>query len=73
MPPGDRSESHVLRVQVRDVGHLDEIVEKFWELDDTITNLVTTSPVATRPPRLATDCGGRARSAPNPSGPRSRS
>ncbi|MEZ5167071.1 MAG: Lrp/AsnC family transcriptional regulator [Acidimicrobiales bacterium] len=42
------SESHVLRVRVRDVGHLNEIVERFWEHGDTITNLVTTTPVPTR-------------------------
>ena len=42
------SESHVLRVRVRDVEHLQEISEKFWEYGDTITNLVTTTPVSHR-------------------------
>jgi Lrp/AsnC family leucine-responsive transcriptional regulator len=43
------SESHVMRVRVRDVEHLNEIVEQFWEFGDTITNLVTTTPVPVRP------------------------
>lgn len=42
------AESHVIRVRVRDVDHLNEIVERFWEYGDTITNVVTTSPVAQR-------------------------
>ena len=43
------SESHVMRVRVRDVEHLNEIVEKFWEFGDTITSVVTTTPVPLRP------------------------
>lgn len=43
------SESHVMRVRVRDVDHLNDIVEQFWEFGDTITNLVTTTPVPLRP------------------------
>jgi Lrp/AsnC family leucine-responsive transcriptional regulator len=43
------SESHVMRVRVRDVDHLNEVVEQFWEFGDTITNLVTTTPVPVRP------------------------
>ena len=42
------SESHVIRVRVRDVAHLNEVVERFWDYGDTITNVVTTSPVALR-------------------------
>ncbi len=42
------SESHVIRVRVRDVDHLNEIVERFWEFGDTITNVVTTTPVVLR-------------------------
>ena len=33
----------------RDVDHLNDIVEQFWEFGDTITNLVTTTPVPARP------------------------
>lgn len=43
------SESHVLRVRVRDMAHLNEIVERFWEYGDTITSVVTTTPVTLRP------------------------
>ena len=43
------SESHVMRVRVRDVDHLNDVVEQFWEFGDTITNLVTTTPVPARP------------------------
>jgi len=43
------SESHVMRVRVRDVHHLNEVVEHLWEFGDTITNLVTTTPVPERP------------------------
>ncbi len=43
------SESHVMRVRVRDVDHLNDIVEQFWEFGDTITSVVTTTPVAVRP------------------------
>ena len=43
------SESHVMRVRVRDMEHLNDIVEEFWEFGDTITSVVTTTPVALRP------------------------
>jgi Lrp/AsnC family transcriptional regulator, leucine-responsive regulatory protein len=43
------SESHVMRVRVRDMGHLNEVVEQFWEYGDTITSVVTTTPVEVRP------------------------
>ncbi len=43
------SESHVMRVRVRDMEHLNEIVEQFWEYGDTITSVVTTTPVEARP------------------------
>ncbi len=47
------SESHVLRVRLRDVEHLGELVEQFWEYGDTITNIVTSTPVAHRNVRAA--------------------
>ena len=43
------SESHVMRVRVRDMKHLNDVVEEFWEFGDTITSVVTTTPVAVRP------------------------
>ncbi len=39
------SESHVLRIRIRDVAHLGELVERFWEFGDTISNIVMTTPV----------------------------
>jgi len=42
------SESHVMRVRVRDMEHLNDIVEDFWEFGDTITSVVTTTPVPVR-------------------------
>lgn len=43
------SESHVMRVRVRDMEHLNQVVEQFWAFGDTITSVVTTTPVAVRP------------------------
>lgn len=42
------SESHVLRVRVRDMAHLNEVVEQLWEFGDTISSVVTTTPVPSR-------------------------
>ena len=42
------SESHVLRVRVRDMAHLEEVLEQLWECGDTISSVVTTSPVPNR-------------------------
>ena len=42
------SESHVLRVRIRDVAHLGDLVERFWDYGDTITNIVTSTPVRHR-------------------------
>ncbi len=44
-------ESHVIRVRLRDVAHLSEVTERFWSLGDTITNIVTSSPIPPRQPR----------------------
>ncbi len=41
-------ESHVLRVWLRDVEHLGQLVEQFWGLGDTVTNIVTSTPVQRR-------------------------
>ena len=42
------SESHVLRAWCRDLAHLDELIEAFWQYGDTITNVVTATPVQRR-------------------------
>ena len=42
------SESHVIRIRIRDVEHLGEVVERFWECGETITNIVTSTPVQHR-------------------------
>lgn len=45
------TDSHVLRVAVRSTAHLEELLQEFWAVDaDTITNIVTSTPV---PPRAA--------------------
>lgn len=47
------SESHVIRARVRDAAHLEELLDKLWNYGDSITNIVTSSPVPRRPIRLA--------------------
>lgn len=42
------SESHVIRIRIRDVEHLGEVVERFWDRGETITNIVTSTPVQHR-------------------------
>ncbi len=52
------SESHVIRARVRSTAHLEELLQHFWEDGDSITNIVTSSPVPRRPMNLhATDAG----------------
>lgn len=46
------SESHVIRAQVRDTAHLEELLHVLWEYGDSVTNIVTSSPVPRRPIRL---------------------
>ena len=46
------SESHVVRAWCRDLAHLDELIGNFWDLGDTITNLVTSTPVQRRSCRI---------------------
>ena len=47
-----RSESHVIRARVRDTQHLEELLHHLWAHGDSITNIVTSSPVPRRPMRL---------------------
>ena len=46
------SESHVIRARVRDTHHLERLLEVFGEYGDSVTNIVTSSPVPRRPMRL---------------------
>lgn len=42
------SESHVLRAMVQSTAHLEQLLDHFRTHGETITNIVTTSPVRTR-------------------------
>lgn len=46
------SESHVIRARVRDTHHLEELLHRLWAHGDSVTNIVTSSPVPRRPMRL---------------------
>lgn len=44
------TDSHVLRTAVRSTAHLEELLQEFWAVDaDTITNIITSTPVPPRP------------------------
>ena len=43
------SESHVIRAVVRSTEHLENLLELLWEEGDTVTSIVTSSPVPRRP------------------------
>jgi Lrp/AsnC family leucine-responsive transcriptional regulator len=42
------SESHVLRARVRSTEHLERLLERLWEHGNSVTNIVTSSPVPRR-------------------------
>lgn len=42
------AESHVLRVWLRDTKHLEEVLDRLQPYGETITNIVTSSPVPRR-------------------------
>lgn len=46
------SESHVIRVRMRSTRHLEVLLQELWEFGDSITNIVTSSPVPRRPMQL---------------------
>lgn len=46
------SESHVIRARVRDTAHLEALLHELWSHGDSVTNIVTSSPVPRRPIRL---------------------
>lgn len=43
------SESHVIRARVRNTAHLEQLLDQLWEFGDSVTNIVTSSPVPRRP------------------------
>lgn len=51
------SESHVVRARVRSTAHLEELLDQMWTAADSVTNIVTSSPVRRRPMRLAAALG----------------
>ena len=53
------SESHVIRARVRSTRDLEELLHELWEEGDSITNIVTSSPVPRRPMNLRATRAGR--------------
>lgn len=44
------TDSHVIRAVVRSTSHLEELLQELWQDDaDTVTNIVTSTPVPRRP------------------------
>lgn len=54
------SESHVIRARVRDTAHLEELLHRLWAHGDSVTNIVTSSPVPRRPMLLRSVLRGSA-------------
>ncbi len=53
------SDSHVLRARLRTTRDIESLMKDVWEEGDTITNLVTSSPVPRRPMNLVATNAGR--------------
>jgi len=53
------SDSHVLRARVRNTKEIEELLGGVWEDGETITNIVTSSPVPRRPMNLKAANAGR--------------
>ena len=53
------SDSHVVRARVRNTYGIEELLRDVWKEGDTITNLVTSSPVPFRPMNLEATSAGR--------------
>ncbi len=51
------SESHVIRARVRSTQHLETLLHELWTHGDSVTNIVTSSPVPRRPMRLRSALG----------------
>jgi Lrp/AsnC family leucine-responsive transcriptional regulator len=43
------SESHVIRARLRSTAHLEQLLDQLGEFGDSVTNIVTSSPVPRRP------------------------
>ena len=43
------SESHVIRARVSSTAHLEQLLDALWEHGESVTNIVTSSPVQRRP------------------------
>jgi Lrp/AsnC family leucine-responsive transcriptional regulator len=55
------SESHVIRARLRSTSHLESLLDHLWEHGDSVTNIVTSSPVPRRPMNLRRALGARTR------------
>ncbi len=53
------SDSHVIRARVRSTKEIEDVLGGVWEDADTITNIVTSSPVPRRPMNLKATNAGR--------------
>ncbi len=53
------SDSHVIRARLRRMLDIEELLHDVWEQGDTITNIVTSSPVPRRPMNLKATNAGR--------------
>ncbi|WP_395152321.1 Lrp/AsnC family transcriptional regulator [Ilumatobacter sp.] len=53
------SDSHVVRARLRRMSDIEELMSDVWEQSDTITNIVTSSPVPRRPMNLRDTNAGR--------------
>jgi Lrp/AsnC family leucine-responsive transcriptional regulator len=53
------SDSHVIRARVRSTKDIENVLGRVWEDGDTITNIVTSSPVPHRPMNLRSTNAGR--------------
>ena len=60
------SESHVIRARLGSTAHLEQMLEVLWEFGDSVTNIVTSSPVPRRPVNLRSALGSRNRAADHP-------
>jgi Lrp/AsnC family leucine-responsive transcriptional regulator len=46
------SESHVIRTRMRSTAHLEQLLDRLGHYGDSVTGIVTSSPVPRRPMRL---------------------
>lgn len=53
------SESHVVRAHVKSTAHLEDLFRVMWQAADSVTNIVTSSPVPRRPLQLGRALGRR--------------